>query len=50
MKIDELIAHLTNLKECGYGDYTAKVCYATGSYCAATGFSINVANKEVKIY
>jgi len=50
MNIDELIAHLTKLKECGYGDYTAKVCYTTGNYCAATGFSINVANKEVKIY
>lgn len=50
MKINELIEHLTKLKESGYGEYEAKVAYSCGCYCNASGFSINVANKEVKIY
>jgi hypothetical protein len=50
MKINELIEHLTNLKECGYGDYESKVAYSNGRYFDVSGFRIDVSNKEVKIF
>lgn len=50
MNINELIEHLTKLQDCGYGEYYAKVAYSSGCYCDASGFSVDVANKSVKIY
>lgn len=50
MKLDELIEHLTKLKDSGYGDYDSKVAYSNGRYFDVSGFRIDVSNKEVKIF
>ena len=50
MKLTEILEHLTNLKDCGYGDYEVKVRNYAGNYFFTCGFSVDVDNKDIRIY